>query len=144
MSTHKMTKKQKKVNIGDKAITIRAKRKDAIVDTAQALKLRCNGLSLQEIADTQGVSRQSIHRALEPYKEHIQQLELYRGNRDSIQDMAAAKCLNTLLTKDMESEKASSLAAAFKNFNDASRLERGQSTSNQQIMVVDLTKFSEE
>jgi hypothetical protein len=55
--------------------------------------------------------------------------------------MAANKCLTELLNKDMESEKASSVAAAFKVFNDASRLERGESTANVAIKVVDLAKY---
>ena len=133
--------KSEKVRIGDKSITVRATRKDSKINLAQAIKLRVSGMSLEEIGKTQGVARQNIHKALEPYREHIEQLHVYRGNRDSLQDMASSKLLNTLMTKDMESEKASSLAAAFKVFNDASRLERGESTQNISLKVVDLTGY---
>lgn len=139
-----MAKGQKTVKVLDKQLTIKPPKKNTKVDIAEAVKQRCKGYSLQEIGDNQGVTKQAIDQALAPYKEHISKLAIYRGNRDSLQDMAASKCLEALLTKDMESEKASSVAAAFKVFNDASRLERGESTSNVKLAVIDLGKYQGE
>ena len=134
-----MAKGQKTVKIANRQLTIKPERANTKIDIAEAVKQRCKGFSLQEIADNQGVAKPSVYNALKPYKEHIDNLNIYKGNKDTLQDMAAAKCLNSLLTKDMESEKASSIAAAFKVFNDANRLEQGKSTRNIAIQLVDLT-----
>ena len=51
------------------------------------------------------------------------------------------KILDAANLKDLEKEKLSSLAAVFKYLNDAGRLERGQSTSNVAIKLVDISKY---
>jgi hypothetical protein len=51
------------------------------------------------------------------------------------------KILDAANLKDLEKEKLSSLAAVFKYLSDAGRLERGQSTSNVAIKLVDISKY---
>jgi len=51
------------------------------------------------------------------------------------------KILDAANLKDLEKEKLYSLAAVFKNLNDAGRMERGQSTSNVAIKLVDISKY---
>ena len=132
-----------------KSITIHGERlevtkgnKGRKIDLAKALEQRIRGMSLQEIADLHGVTNPAIAQALKPYKEHIDRLKVYSQNKANLQDIAASKVLDTIINKDLESEKASSLGALYSNLNQASRLERGESTSNVALKVVDLTEFA--
>jgi len=137
-----MAKAERQIKIDEQTLTVREQNSHAKFDITKGIKQRAKGMTYQEIANDQGISKTQAYEGLAPYKEHLDKLQAYQGNKSTLQDMAANKCLTELLNKDMESEKASSIAAAFKVFNDANRLETGQSTQNVSIKLVDLTQFA--
>jgi predicted transcriptional regulator len=133
------------VNIDGKEMTVSKRRKDSIIDIPVAIKKRAQGLSYQEIADLQGVTKAAIYKALTPYRADLDSLHAYTSNRDTFADMGSARVYKGLLLKSpeqiAESEKLSSISACLKNLSDIQRLETGQSTSNVSIKVVDLSKY---
>jgi predicted DNA-binding protein YlxM (UPF0122 family) len=105
------------------------------IDLEKALKLRLvNNNTLQEIADVFGVSRQSIHEALQPYVGNSEiNLKTWKDNRADILAVHQSRVLSSLTDSDLEKASARDKAIVFGTLYDKERLERGQSTSNQSV-----------
>ena len=112
------------------------------INIAQATKMRMAGETYEAIGKTFGVSQEAVIQALKRvYGVNIGTIKTYQDCRADILDAKQIQILDTISGKDLKDEKISSLSAAFKVFHDAARLERGQSTSNSQLLVVDLSKY---
>lgn len=134
--------KSKALQIKGEKLKIPQSRSHAKIDKAKALKQYVEGLSLSEIARQQDVTPSAVHKALEPYRDKIDNLRVYQSNKATFQDLTANRMLQAILEKDLENEKISSLSQAYKVLNDSHRLETGQSTSNVQLAIVDLSRFA--
>ena len=104
------------------------------VDVSKALRLRMKGATYQEIADIQGVSPQAIEQRLSSFISLIKDPEAVTAFRDSeaeILDAARLKLVKNLVEKaDDEKASVNNLAYAFTQIHNATRLIRGESTSN--------------
>lgn len=105
------------------------------VDIATAYRLRYhNRLTLQEIADIQGVKKQSVHKALERFQALIpnaESLQTYRDNKAQVLEGVEFELVSDLT--DPARRKAASLnnvAYAVGTVGKMLLLERGQSTEN--------------
>ena len=119
------------------------------VNRTRALAQRDRGLSIPEIAKSQGVNQSTIWRFLQRTKPEIQAVESFKAHRADIYTSFQAKCLD-LQTKIIESlegdgvigalkvsEKSSllfALNATHGTSYDKERLERGLSTENHSIV----------
>lgn len=111
------------------------------IELQKAFELRLKGLTYEDIGKYFGVSKQAAHGALKVFGDDLPKLKTYQNYKAEICELASMKILDAVEKKELEGEKISSLSTAFKNFNDAGRMERGQSTQNIAIKVVDLSRF---
>jgi len=121
------------------------------VDLGQAVKLRYDkGLTLQEIADLQGVRKQSVHRALQQFEEMLpnpEELRAYANNKAAVLEGIEYNFVVDLADKDKRKDASlNNTAYAFQQVNKALHLERGQATDNVGIQgtINDLSKRKEE
>lgn len=102
-------------------------------------KMKLGGLTYQEIADIEGVSKQAIQQQLTDFVPNLGALETYKKHRA---DILAAKQVELLhaLTKDkIKDASALQLITGMGILTDKERLERGQSTQNVETIIHSLT-----
>jgi hypothetical protein len=104
------------------------------VDLSQAVKLKfINGLTDPEIGRLQGVTKQAINQALEPFKVLMSDnntLKTFEDNYDRILTHVNMQLMSAILDP-VKIKKASlnNVAYAFTQINQALRLHRGESTA---------------
>lgn len=119
-------------------------RKDSKTDLAKAIELRSKGLTLQDIGNHFGVTKQSIH---ELFKRHVPYLEVVKEIRNSRADLLTAKGVELLLSLTPDEIKRmppGSRATAFGIFYDKERLEMEKSTENIAVLTSTLKGIDRE
>ena len=115
--------------------TIKPPRQGTARERIVKLKTSNPTLSERQIADLAGCSKSSVHIALERYGIKPERIEDYKSNRADIfaglQDRIIAKLTDAALEKT----PAIQLVTAASILYDKERLERGQSTDNQSVIV---------
>jgi predicted DNA-binding protein YlxM (UPF0122 family) len=110
------------------------------VDLKKAIELRYkNQLTMPEIAEIFGVTKQAVHQQLSKVDKLIKgdmHLEAFRQNRINILEGAEFELISDLLDQERR-QKASlnNVAYAFNQVHNARRLESGQSTANIGVSV---------
>jgi predicted DNA-binding protein YlxM (UPF0122 family) len=100
-----------------------------LVDTAAALTARVRDkMTYQEIADQQGVTRQSIHKAITDLLP-TDTTTAYITNRADILANLQAKLIQSVSDDKLKKLPAGSAILALCQLYDKERLERGQATS---------------
>lgn len=94
------------------------------------IKMRKGGMTLQEIADTEGVTRQTIHEQLQKYIPNANALETYKKHRADILAAKQIELLQSLTADKIKEASALQLITGMGILTDKERLERGQSTAN--------------
>lgn len=104
------------------------------VNVAQAFKDRMRGLTYDEIAIKQGVSRPAITKALDKFKallDNPEQVQTYQANQAQVLDAVQMRLVTSMVAKsDDEKASVNNLAYAARQVFDMSRLLRDQSTQN--------------
>jgi predicted DNA-binding protein YlxM (UPF0122 family) len=105
------------------------------VDVGKALKLRIEkGLSYEEIANLQGVKKQSVYNALKKFKgliEHPEEIQSYVDNKSKLLSAVELELIAKIADpKVINSADLSSLASSFQRLDNINRLEQGKSTAN--------------
>lgn len=130
------------VTIIGKKLKVAQRDKREKLPLGPALKAYAEGRSLSDIGRQYGVYPSTVHQALAPYREQLDELKNYKGAKDTWQDMAAHKLLKAILDRNMEEEKLSSVGQCYQILNKAARDERGESGSTINIALVDLSKYA--
>jgi predicted DNA-binding protein YlxM (UPF0122 family) len=104
------------------------------VDLKKAIELRYkNQLTMPEIAEIFGVTKQAVHQQLSKVEKLIKgdmHLEAFRQNRINILEGAEFE-----LISDLQKASLNNVAYAFNQVHNARRLESGQSTANIGVSV---------
>ena len=108
------------------------------VNITKAIKMKVQGASYQDIADSQGVAKQSIQQAIKPILDMVadpETLESYRAQQAAVMDTIAMAYGSRLLDGDaIKGSSALQAASVMGICIDKSRLISGQSTSNSLII----------
>lgn len=108
------------------------------VDPVRAMELRQKGLTLQEIAESTGVSRQAVHQQINRVTALLaapQELEQYRERQAEIMDSIGIRYGARLLDEDaIKGASALQAASVLGIVTDKARLIRGQNTGT--VLVV--------
>jgi predicted DNA-binding protein YlxM (UPF0122 family) len=113
-------------------------RSDAKIDHFQALKQKMSGMSYQEIAKAQGVTKQSVHHAISPLLKQLPNAEEIAELKDRMGDLFvhnAARTLAHITDEKLANSSAKDLTLSAAISIDKHRLISGQSTSNQHIIL---------
>ena len=113
------------------------------IDVAKALVLRLTrGLTLQEIADKFGVTKQAVHGALARFDNLLKNNDIrptYQANKASVLENIQVEILSNMVDPArLEKASVNNLAYAAGQLDNMIRLERGQSTAN--IQTYDATQ----
>ncbi len=106
------------------------------VDVAKALKLRLkNGMTINEIADHFGVTKQAISQALKSFRgllnSDASSVEAFDSCKPQLLSAVEQKMLQALLDPDkLQKASLNNVAYAFTQIHSANRLERNLSTDN--------------
>ena len=103
---------------------------DKPVPIEKLLKWRKQGLSYDEIGSMIGRSKQAVHQRLQPYKDAIENLPVFKENRADIFAIHQQRLLNSLSDDDIRKIPPGSRFTGVGILYDKERLERGQSTGN--------------
>jgi hypothetical protein len=103
---------------------------DKPVPIEKLLKWRKQGLSYDEIGGMIGRSKQAVHQRLQPYKDAIENLPVFKENRADIFAIHQQRLLNSLSDDDIRKIPPGSRFTGVGILYDKERLERGQSTGN--------------
>jgi len=103
---------------------------DKPVPIEKLLKWRKQGLSYDEIGSMIGRSKQTVHQRLQPYKDAIENLPVFKENRADIFAIHQQRLLNSLSDDDIKKIPPGSRFTGVGILYDKERLERGQSTGN--------------
>ena len=108
---------------------------------AKIIELRNKQLSLQQIADIVGVTKQSIHYRLKPYVKSIDSLGAIKNQRADLLALVTNNMLEVYLSLTPAEQKSLVMKRGMVDYGilyDKMRLETGQSTSN--VAYMDLIK----
>lgn len=94
------------------------------------IKYRKQGLSINEIGDLVGISKQAVYQRLQPYLHELDTLEDYKTHRADIIALKGKEILKHLDSNRLEKASAYQLAGMYGILYDKERLERGESTQN--------------
>lgn len=113
---------------------------DKPLDLQKVVSLRLhNKLTYEQIANQFGVSKQCIHQKLKPLLKMMNNPEAtqaYRENRAEFLDNVERELTSHLLDPSkLKAASVNNLAYAVSQLNNIGRLERGQSTSNVQVIA---------
>jgi predicted DNA-binding protein YlxM (UPF0122 family) len=119
------------------------------VDLVKALKLRLiNKLSFGEIAQQLNVPKTTIYEKLGKLQHLLENTELteaYEQNKAAILTAGERLIIGHMLNEDkLKNASVNNLAYAFQQINNANRLEKGQSTSNQAIEIITFSAVQKE
>jgi hypothetical protein len=107
------------------------------IDVHKAFDLRLRGLTYEEIAKQFGCCKQSVQEALAPFQvPDGGTVDLFKDRRADILAATQVRLLQGLTDEKIKQAKLGELSIAFGTLFDKERLERGQSTQNQGVMVV--------
>lgn len=108
------------------------------IDTEKALELRLKGVSLKDIADHFGTSKQAVHQCLAKFTHLIDpdSLRTYRNHRGDVFALKQAAALSAMTDEKLEASSARDLATIAGILYDKERLETGQSTENHAVHVL--------
>jgi len=111
------------------------RRVDSRIDVARALQLRLEkGLTYRELGRLFGVSAQAVHKALEPFRNLLEQpaaAAAYRKQETQILDGVRMALVSHMLEPEkLAKASVNNLAFAYQQVFNASRLLRDQSTAN--------------
>ena len=108
--------------------------------TTELLQLKLQGLSLEEIGNKYGITRQAVSKRIKGVFKLLdnESLEAYQANKVKILT-AVEKTLIDNLCKPAKLKQASlnNLAYGFTQINNAKRLEQGQPTDIFEVFTVD-------
>lgn len=101
------------------------------IDISQAIKYRyINNLSLQEIGDRFGCSKQAINQALKPFEAIMKDkgtLDAYRSRKQDILESTEMELINQILDKDkLKKASTNNIAYAYQAIANQARLEAGK------------------
>lgn len=104
------------------------------IDLSKALELRYkNHLTIQQIADYFGVTKQSVFERLQRFQAMLgdsEELEAFKNHEAAVQDAVRARFSAHLLTADLEKCSPRDAAIVYGTIYDKNRLQTGQSTAN--------------
>ena len=103
---------------------------DKPVPIEKLLKWRKQGLSYDEIGSMIGRSKQAVHQRLQPYKDAIENLPVFKENRADIFAIHQQRLLNSLSDDDIRKIPPGSRFTGVGILYDKERIERNLSTSN--------------
>jgi hypothetical protein len=107
------------------------------VDWNKIAAYRRMGLSLQDIGDLVGISKEGVKQALKKMEIEKGEVDHFKEHRADILALFQKRILFSLTDEDIERIPPGSRMTAFGILYDKERIERGQSTSNQsQIQLV--------
>ena len=122
----------------DKLVDAPPKVKRNAVDVGKALELKHKGLSMQEIGNQFGVSKQAVHQhicRIEKLLASPQELEKYREKQAEVMDSIGIRYGERLLDEDaIKGASALQAATVMAISVDKARLIRGQNTAT--VLVV--------
>ena len=108
------------------------------INIQRAIKQKLQGMNNQQIANDQGIHRQTVSRHLKPILEQFASPELtdyYRKNQAQILDGVAARTVAHISDEKLANSSAKDLGILTAVMIDKSRLIQGQSTSNQAVLL---------
>lgn len=108
--------------------------KDSEKSLAAAVLANSGEFSKTSIMHLLGFNQSSLGKALEE-AENSGYLAEYRKKEADALDILKSKTLETLSTRNLVDVPAEKLVTMFKGLNEASRLARGQSTSNMAVIM---------
>jgi hypothetical protein len=103
---------------------------DKPVPIEKLLKWRKQGLSYDEIGSMIGRSKQTVHQRLQPYKDAIENLPVFKENRADIFAIHQQRLLNSLSDDDIRKIPPGSRFTGVGILYDKEHIERNLSTSN--------------
>lgn len=106
---------------------------DKSINVVQAIKLRSEGRTYQEIADKFGVTRQAIHQKLQHIASYLspEAMQAYEHSKGRALSVAEQVLLESIIDKaKLEKASLNNIAYAFQQVYSANRLEQGKATEN--------------
>ncbi len=104
------------------------------VDLVKAIQCRKKGMSFQEIATLQGVSKQAVKQRIDGFLKELgdrEEVQAFKEFEVDIQDAIRLKYTRRMLDDEVVNKTSGKDAAMIYGITyDKSRLERGQSTNN--------------
>ena len=98
------------------------------VNKEQALKLRFQGKTYQEIADVYGVTKAAIHQQLKPLMGNGVDVEEYKNNKANLIHSIAAQTLYAMSKDKADESSYSNLGSTYAKLNEQALLEEGRAT----------------
>lgn len=108
------------------------------VNTSKALRARLKGQTYQEIADSQGVHKQNVHKALQPFLKALPHIDQLQEMKATLADHFVATAYRTVASISDEDISKASLqqkATSAGILLDKHRLMTGQTTQNAGLAV---------
>lgn len=115
--------------------TVKPPRKGTAREAIVKLKTSNPTLSERQVAELAGCSKTSVHLALERYGIKSERIDDYKSNRADIFAGLQDRIISKLTDAALEKTPAIQLVTAASILYDKERLERGQSTDNQSVIV---------
>jgi len=115
--------------------TVKPPRKGTARERIVKIKTDNPTLSERQVAELAGCSKSSVHIALERYGIKPERIEDYKSNRADIFAGLQDRIISKLTDMALEKTPAIQLVTAASILYDKERLERGQSTDNQSVIV---------
>lgn len=108
---------------------------DETIPIEDILEYRAKGLTYEEIGTLLGCTKSNICQRLKPYLNEIQGLDNYKKHRADVIAIKGRKILNSLTDEDIQKTPAGQRVMMYGILYDKERLERGQSTTNLDIVA---------
>ena len=108
------------------------------------LEYRKKGLTHADIAAIIGCDRSNVSRRLQPYKDDLDTLDLYKHHRADIIAIKGKQILNNITPDKIQKASAYQLTGMYSILFDKERLEREQSTANVSVRMATIAALQRE
>ena len=122
-------------------LTDNSKYKPKDIPIESIIEYRKKGLKMSEIGKLLGCDHSNISRRLQLVEQDLDNLDAFKLHRADILALNGRKLLSHITQEKLEKAPLGTLVLAACQLYDKERLERGQSTNNQAILIDTISKI---